>query len=211
MGDPQRDTLADLDAQAAVDGGLVPPPAPAAEPETEPVPEPKILDLAEDTEAEAIRAGVEAFREFDVARRTRIMRQPVSALRRGNRIENLTQAAMILLAELDEAQRDAVLEIARENSWPVWVVMLGSVARSADLQELASGEMSDKWLNTPEKSEHVALSDPKCQRCGGTIPGARRGQAFCCNRHGSGLDQHNDDCKVAYMVFNGQSWIDTRR
>lgn len=168
-------------------------------------------DIPAEDQDEIIRAAKDAFRDYDVERRRKIMAQPVSTLRKASRIETLTEAATILLAELDPPQRDLILQIAAENTWPPWVVVLGAVARAADLQELMAGEFKPEWMSQSEKSEHVIAGDAKCLQCHGAIPNARRGQLYCCSKHGSEQFEHSEDCGLGYRQFLNGSWIDTRR
>lgn len=203
-------SLEDLEHEAATSAGIALPAAPALS-GPEPASQEAADHVTDEEQSELIRAGIESFRAFDESRRKAIMQRPVSALRGAGRLETLSQAAGILLAELDPGQRDRVLEIAEENGWPPWVVVLGAVARSADLQELLSGEMKPEWLSTPERTERVAVGEAKCEACGAAIPGARRGQKFCCSAHGSEKDGHSEGCPCSYMVLTNGSWVDTRR
>lgn len=185
----------------------IPPPSPMVD-----VDPPDNGTIPDDDQSEIINAAKDSFRAFDEKRRKAILARPVSTLRRATRIETLTEAAHILLAELDAQQRDRVLEISQENSWPPWVVVLGAVARSADLQELLTGDFKEDWLSRPERSEHAAPAGAKCEVCGGTIPDARRGQRFCCSAHGSEKTWHSEGCALSYLTkTDAGSWIDTRR
>ena len=96
----------------------------------------------------------------------------------------LEEAARVLLSVMEPTHQDQVKDVAHDNGWPVWVVMLGAVARGADGMELNAGEFNPEWLNSPE----AVGATPKtafCDACGLEIPGARRGQRFCCNGCGS--------------------------
>ena len=184
----------------------------------EPVMEPKddvtkalieSLDPDDAAEAAAIAARTKEYAEHDQRVREKLLARPASTLKRG-RIASLNEAAEILLRELDLGHADRVREIARENGWEPWVVILGQVVRAADLNELAAGEFSPEWLNRDGRETAVS-SKEICLMCGHAIPGARKGQSACCSRHGSGKVEHNDDCPLTHVVmFKGQ-WVDDRR
>lgn len=168
-------------------------------------------DAPDEVQKDVVQEYLGQFNQYDARVRERVLQQPLGNLRRGSRLATLSEAAEALLEELDEAQRDRVRQIADENGWPTWVVVLGAVGRAADLQELASGDMKPEWLNQPERREHAPGVVAKCERCGAVIPNARRGQSACCNHHGSGHAEHTPGCPLEYMKeFNG-AWVDTRR
>lgn len=164
----------------------------------------------------AVKAFLNEYTQADERLRERILKRPLAGLiRKPGRLETLDEAANILIAELDASQRDRVEEIARENGFPVWVVVLGSVARAADLQELASGEFKPDWLSKGADSTTKMAGAILCQRCQHEIPNARRGQQFCCSRHGSEKDDHNDDCPLKHIVKvsdrQGDRWMSMAR
>jgi hypothetical protein len=215
--EPAMPTLEDLEAAAAADATGAPlPPAPPAI-EDKPVlgenrTDDPIEDIPEAAQGELIDAAKASYTAFDEARRRKVLQRPVAAMRRASRIENLTEAARVLIAELDPRQQEAIDQVATENGWPPWVVVLGAVARSADLQELIAGDMRPEWLNQSDHVEKAAAEVAKCVRCGGVIPNPRRGQVACCSRHGSGQDEHSDGCALAHLKAVGDGWFtDTRR
>ena len=166
---------------------------------------------ADQTEQAEIAQATAAFGQWDRTRRERILRKPLGALRR-SRIDSLREAADVLLAQLQPNQSDRVREIAEENGWESWVVVLGAIARAADLQELAAGEMDPEWLNNPGKVDASVRAQPKCVRCGHEIPNARKGQVACCSLHGSDKDLHSEGCTLsAIMKIHDGTWVDTRR
>jgi hypothetical protein len=105
----------------------------------------------------------------------------------------LEAAAEVLLSVLDLPHQDHLKDVAYEMPLPKWVLMLGAVAKACDQRELRNGIFQPMWLNSPEAVLPVKAT-PKCERCGLEIPGGRRGQRFCCSRHGSDQDTHSDDC-----------------
>lgn len=136
-----------------------------------------------------------------------VTRQPRHAPRK-SRIQSLTEAAEILLTELDVTQRDRCHDIARDLNVPVWAVLLGAVARAADLQELIAGEMKPEWLNNPDRRE--VPKQEVCGTCHFPIPNARRNQAFCCSHHGSEKTEHSPGCVLGHVVMVKGEWVDTK-
>lgn len=172
-------------------------------------PEEALHAADDETQRRAIRVMVEQYKDVDDTMRRKVLKRPLAGLlRKPSRLETLDEAANILIDELDPQQRDRVEEIARENGFPVWVVVLGSVSRAADLQELASGDFKSEWLNKGTTSDTTKpQAAPKCMHCGFEIPGARRGQQACCSRHGVNQDAHNEDCPIKHVVKIGERWV----
>lgn len=163
----------------------------------------------DDAEGAAIDARKKEYAEHDQRVRETLLARPTSMLKR-SRIASLNEAADILLRELDPPHADRIREIARENGWEPWVVILGQVVRAADLNELAAGEFSPEWLNRTGRDSAVSATET-CLMCGYAIPGARKGQTACCNDHGSGKVDHTEACVLGHVVlFKGQ-WVDDRR
>lgn len=110
----------------------------------------------------------------------------------------LDGAAELLLAMMEPGHQDHVRQVADENAWPVWVLLLGSTARVADQMELHACEVNPDWLNAPRAArpaDKVVLCE--FPGCGESIPKPGRGQRFCCSAHGSDKPWHSDGCPVA--------------
>lgn len=176
---------------------------PLAHPETASIP----TDEADAIEA-VKRAGLRKTR--DVAEH--LERGALAKLPRlrsaGRSLKTLEEAADALIAELEPNHIDAILQVCQEHGLPNWVVILGAIARMADLQELNAGEFRDEWVNRP--SSRVGTSTaPKievCQLCAQVIPGARKGQVACCNAHGSGKVEHTAGCPLAHVQMVKGQW-----
>ena len=128
---------------------------------------------------------------------------------KGRSLKTLEEAASVLIAELEPNHQDALYQVAYEHSLPAWVVILGAIARMADLQELNAGEFDERWMNREHSRVGTAVA-PKvevCGLCGHVIPGARKSQQFCCNKHGSGQVPHSDGCTLSHVVMVKGQWV----
>lgn len=127
----------------------------------------------------------------------------------GRSLKTLEEAADVLIAELEPNHIDAILQVCQEHGLPNWVVILGAIARMADLQELNAGEFRDEWVNRPSSRVGTSAA-PKievCQLCGQVIPGARKGQVACCNAHGSGKVEHTAGCPLVHVQMVKGAWV----
>lgn len=115
------------------------------------------------------------------------------------KIASLNEAAECLLNILEPRHKDIVANVALENGFPAWVIILGAVARAADARELHAGDFQPDWLNNPGQVQ-ATPTVIHCEHCRLPIPGARRGQVACCNPHGVGKDYHDPGCAAAVQA-----------
>ena len=163
---------------------------------------PTAVALSEDQEAEVIQRLLNQYGTYDTELRLKIASGKFVMPRR-SRIESLDDAVSILMKELEPPIQDALHQISDEQGFPIWVIFLGAVSRAADLRELHAGDYHPNWLNGVSSAGSATASNAQivCQLCGNVIPGARRGQQACCNRHGSGLAAHSDDCPIRPLAI----------
>ena len=155
------------------------------------------------------RVGLAKTREL-VATRERQGLQRLPAIRAsGSRLRTLEEAAEVLIAELEPNHQDAIAQIVLEIGHPNWVIILGAVARMADLQELHAGDFQADWTNRGAGQTKVTAKQEVCEVCAGLIPPdpVRRGRKFCCSRHGSGQIAHSDDCPNADRQMKMGQWV----
>jgi hypothetical protein len=162
----------------------------------------KVVVLTENQEAEVIRRLLNQYGTYDTELRMKIASGKFVMPRR-SRIESLDDAVSILMKELEPPIQDAINQISDEQGFPIWVIFLGAVSRAADLRELHAGDYHPNWLNGVASGTGAGVSNAQivCQLCGNVIPNARRGQVACCNRHGSGLAAHSDECAIRTLAI----------
>lgn len=158
------------------------------------VSDPPTQDDADAAEIER-RKAVGIRRTRDVAEgleRGVLQRMPTLRLH-GRSLKTLEDAAEVLIAELQPIHQDSIRQVCQEHSMDAWVLILGAVARMADLQELHAGEFEEHWKNRQSAGGTAASAKVEvCQMCGGELPPdpVRRNRTACCSRHGSGQVQH---------------------
>lgn len=162
----------------------------------------RVVVLTVDQEAEVIKRLLNQYGTYDTELRMKIASGKFVMPKR-SRIESLDDAVSILMKELEPPIQDAINQISEEQGFPIWVIFLGAVARAADLRELHAGDYHPNWLNGVSSAGTSTASNAQivCQLCGNVIPNARRGQVACCNRHGSGLAAHSDDCPIRTLAI----------
>lgn len=158
-------------------------------------------------------AGIRRTREVaEGLERGVLQRMPTLGLQ-GRSLKTLEGAAEVLIAELQPNHQDAIRQVAREYQMDAWVVILGAVARMADLQELHAGEFEDHWKNRQGSGATPASAKAEiCQMCGGEMPPdpVRRNRQFCCNRHGSEQIEHTEGCALASRKMVTGAWVTVR-
>lgn len=125
-------------------------------------------------------------------------------------LKTLEGAADILIAELQPNHQDAIRQVAQEYQMDAWVVILGAVARMADLQELHAGEFEEHWKNRQGTGATPASAKAEiCQMCGGEIPPdpVRKNRVACCNRHGSNQVEHTEGCALSALKMVKGRWV----
>lgn len=131
----------------------------------------------------------------------------------GRTLKTLEDAAEVLIGELQPNHQDAIRQVAQEYSMDAWVVILGAVARMADLQELHAGEFEDHWKNRQGSGATAASAKVEiCQMCGGEMAPdpIRKNRVACCNAHGSGKVEHSDGCALSHLKMVAGQWVDAR-
>lgn len=158
-------------------------------------------------------AGIRRTREVaEGLERGVLQRMPTLGLQ-GRSLKTLEGAAEVLIAELQPNHQDAIRQVAQEYQMDAWVVILGAVARMADLQELHAGEFEEHWKNRQGSGATPASAKAEiCQMCGGEMPPdpVRRNRQFCCNRHGSDQIEHTEGCALASRKMVQGAWVTGR-
>jgi hypothetical protein len=172
---------------------------------------PPVEDDDHQVEEIKARAGT-AFRDTVEKLERGALRRLGTLKRRATRLETLTDAAEALIGELDQNHQEAIRMVGDDMGLPAWVVILGAVARLADLKELNAGEFNQEWLSKDARASEARKDTvaPTCMMCHLEIPNGRRGQQACCNAHGSGRPEHSPGCPLAeHVLFQGR-WTKVR-
>ena len=155
-------------------------------------------------------AGIRRTREVaEGLERGVLQRMPVLGLQ-GRSLKTLEGAADVLIAELQPNHQDAIRQVAQEYQMDAWVVILGAVARMADLQELHAGEFEEHWKQRQGSGATAASAKAEiCQMCGGEIPPdpVRKNRVACCNRHGSNQVEHTEGCALSALKMVKGRWV----
>jgi hypothetical protein len=159
------------------------------------------------------QAGVTRFRQAMESTERKVIQQAPGLLARGRSLATLEEAAAILFAELQPGVQDAFRQFCLEQSLDSWVVFLGAIQRVADLQEFTALDFEPHHLNRVGTVSPSMAAPGTCERCGVAIPQnpERRGQRFCCSRHGSEQNEHSEGCAGAHMVQVRGRWVDTSK
>lgn len=171
----------------------------------------------ETAEIERLKAaGMAKTREVADTLERRVLQRMPQIAQAGGKLRSLEEAAEILIGELQPNHVDAIRQVCLEHTLEPWVVILGALARMADLQELHTGEYDPSWTNrAPGGTRPASIKEQRCEVCQGVLPtDARRGQRYCCSFHGSNRLDHSPPemggCSLSHLQMVGGKWVDTQ-